>query len=568
MDGYLHAYQATNVAHEIYNSGQNATRDTLGDGTHFVEPVVADGQVYVATQDKVVQVYGLLSSRKSAATAAFLTADTATQGNWRKAYGADGYDIEGDLSANPTYAAPAISGDLTFTWAASTTEVRALQKASNPADRIAATWYSGTSFTIDSGITDQNSHQVALYCLDWESAGRREIVDVLDSNGNIVDSETAGSFANGVYMVWNVTGHVVFRVTMTRNVNAVVSGIFFGGPPAQQTAATAKFVKADTTTEGSWRTVYGGDGYNVGGDQSLNPGYAAPAFSGNSTWTWAASTSDVRALEKASNPSDRIAAAWYSGTSFTIDSGITDQNLHQVALYCLDWDNGGRQQTIQVFDLNGNVLDTENMTSFASGTYMVWNITGHVVFRVTLTGKLNGVASGIFFGGPLAKATASAIFVKTDSTTQGNWRAAYGADGYSIEADQSLNPSYAMPSISGNSTWTWVTSTTDARALQKAENLSDRIAATWYTQGTFFIDSGIQDQVQHQVALYCLDWDNIGRQETIQVLDSGGNILDTRSVAGFGGGLYMVWNVTGHVTFRITLADGKNSAVSGIFYGQ
>jgi hypothetical protein len=106
--------------------------------------------------------------------------------------------------------------------------VRALQKLSNPTDRIAATWYSGNPFIIDTNITDSASHQVALYCLDWDSANRQQTIDVLDSNGAVLNTQTlTTSFNGGVYLVWNVTGHVKFRVTSSAGVNAVVSGLFF-----------------------------------------------------------------------------------------------------------------------------------------------------------------------------------------------------------------------------------------------------------------------------------------------------------------------------------------------------
>jgi len=35
------------------------------------------------------------------------------------------------------------------------------------------------------------------------------------------------SFSGGVYLVWNVAGHVKVRVTLTGGANAVVSGFFF-----------------------------------------------------------------------------------------------------------------------------------------------------------------------------------------------------------------------------------------------------------------------------------------------------------------------------------------------------
>jgi outer membrane protein assembly factor BamB len=58
--GTLHAYDASNIGNELWNSDMNAARDALGDFTKFSIPVVANGKVYVITQSNELQVYGLL----------------------------------------------------------------------------------------------------------------------------------------------------------------------------------------------------------------------------------------------------------------------------------------------------------------------------------------------------------------------------------------------------------------------------------------------------------------------------------------------------------------------------
>ena len=55
----LHAYDATNLAHELYNSNQAGTRDQFGPGNKFITPMVANGRVFVGTQTGVA-VFGLL----------------------------------------------------------------------------------------------------------------------------------------------------------------------------------------------------------------------------------------------------------------------------------------------------------------------------------------------------------------------------------------------------------------------------------------------------------------------------------------------------------------------------
>ena len=55
----LHAYDATNLARELYNSDQNRPRDNPGSYVKFSVPTIANGRVYAGTKNSVA-VYGLL----------------------------------------------------------------------------------------------------------------------------------------------------------------------------------------------------------------------------------------------------------------------------------------------------------------------------------------------------------------------------------------------------------------------------------------------------------------------------------------------------------------------------
>jgi hypothetical protein len=55
----LHAYDATDLSRELYNSNQAASgRDQFGSGNKFITPMIANGKVYVGTTDGV-GVFGL-----------------------------------------------------------------------------------------------------------------------------------------------------------------------------------------------------------------------------------------------------------------------------------------------------------------------------------------------------------------------------------------------------------------------------------------------------------------------------------------------------------------------------
>jgi len=60
--GTLHAFDASNLAIELWNSDMNAASDGMGTVAKFANPTVANGKVYVPTFSNTVVVYGLLQN--------------------------------------------------------------------------------------------------------------------------------------------------------------------------------------------------------------------------------------------------------------------------------------------------------------------------------------------------------------------------------------------------------------------------------------------------------------------------------------------------------------------------
>ena len=399
--------------------------------------------------------------------------DTTTQGNWIGTYGTQGYDVIGDTPSLPSYATIAASGELTETWATSSTAPQALQNPGG-SGRIEAAWYSATRFTVSLNLTDGKVHDIELYALDLQSSPSRvEQIQISDAaTGAVLGTETLSSFTDGAYLNWRVEGDVAITITREAGANAVLSGIFID--PLTLTSSAA-FVKEDTTTQGTWMGSYGSDGYDIIDGPSSLPSYATVTVARNSTYEWSADTTDVCGLENPSSASPsthRIAAVWYAFSSFTIDVNLTDGQAHQIALYALDWDQLGRSETITITNAStGAVLSTETLSSFTNGAYLVWTVSGDVEITITALAGSNAVLNGLFFQPnsptPSLTPTATATFAKTDTTTQGTWLnpRAYGADGYNVAGATTKNPSYpayATVTASGSSTYTWSANTTDA----------------------------------------------------------------------------------------------------------
>ena len=156
----------------------------------------------------------------------------------------------------------------------------------------------------------------------------------------------------------------------------------------------------DTSTEGNWSFNYGGDGFQIANGMSQPAPDASVSMPGTSAYTWASSTSDVRALNNGVDATSRIASAYIGtyGNDFDIDLTLTGGN-QRVGLYLLDWDLAGRVEQVTINDTSTNaVIDTQTFSNFQNGQYAVWTLSGDVIIHIKRISGGSSVVSGIFFG--------------------------------------------------------------------------------------------------------------------------------------------------------------------------
>ena len=228
-------------------------------------------------------------------------------------YGASGYALAAwNGSSDATYLPDAtlslVQGSR-YLWANSTTEVQALE-SDDQATREAGCWFASSLLELQLSFSSAYSGNLALYALDWDSTSRTETVSVSDAAG----TEATGldsPFNEGAWMVFPISvasgGTATITVQSTGGANAVLSGIFLGGPGVQVSSAP----------QGNWVGTYGASGYalaawNGSSDATYLPDATLSLVQG-SRYLWANSTTEVQALES-DDQATREAGCWFASS--------------------------------------------------------------------------------------------------------------------------------------------------------------------------------------------------------------------------------------------------------------
>ncbi len=498
------------------------------------------------------------------AAATFVSLDKTTRGNWKGVYGADGYNIVADGGTFPAYATITTTGASQWVWNYSTTDPAALVKSATT-DRIASCWYAPTSYSINVNLTDGKLHRLALYCLDWDKLGRQQTVEVADGvSGAVLHTQTLTAFDGGSWLVWDVKGKVT--ITLKGLVgNAVAAGLFFSPASAAMPlpAATPVITPAggNFTSPASvaitTATPLAAIRYTLDGSipTASSPLFTAP-FTVSSSTTVKAKAFLVGLLDSAvasasftvtpqvAAPVISPAGGSYASAKQIIFSGAPSG---AVMRYTLD----GSEPTLYSLSYSGPMMIT------ASGTLKA---------KAFLPGSAPSATTSATFTISGYPPAAKAVFFGANSTTQGSWKGMYGTDGYQVVGDTANPPAFAHIIPNGKTDQVWASSTTDLRGLQKVFS-PDRIAAGWSASNSFTTDLNLTDGKTHRVTLYFVDWDRLGRAQTIDILDAvTGTVLNTRTINSFQNGSYQMYEIMGSVKIRITRTGGGSAVLNGLFF--
>lgn len=541
----------------------------------------------------------------------FVASDTTTKGSWKGVYGQDGNVIAKNSVAVPSYATFDPKNVNLYVLNPWSTDPRALLKALysySPSERIASQFHGSTYMDFEVNARDGQQHRIALYFCDWDNAGRSITVQALDAaTGAIFDSRALTGYSSGIYLLYDYRGRVVFRVNNNTPSpsapTASVSGFFWGGSSTPTPDTTPPSVSITSPLSGS--TISGTvtlsatgadnmgitslqfqlDGVNTGSALTAAPynlnwnstGIAngphsitavARDAAGNSTTSSPISIQVQNAAPDTVPPAVSISSP-AAGTTVsglvTISAAASDNVSVTGVQFKIDGNNAGPAITAAPYTISWNTATVGN------GSHMLTAEARDAAGNVTVSAAVSVVVSNA-----ASPSGNGASFLGTDTATLGNWKGVYGQDGNVIAQHSVAVPSYSTFEPRNVNLFVYNSFSTEARALDKAMytySSTERIATHYYSR--FYLDFaiGTRDGQPHRIALYFCDWNYLGRNVTVQVLDGASEaVLDTRILSSYTGGVYLVYQYRGSVIFRVknnnsSAVDSPNATLSALFWG-
>jgi hypothetical protein len=205
--------------------------DTTADGGDYIYMVRAVKLEQTASGSFYDLAEGSFSDPTTSAS--IVGVDSTTGGDWTGTYGSQGYDVIGGSSSLPSDVQLSSGNTLETTPDTGTSNDEALQQSPSSSSTSNQWWVSNTAannLSVNLDFTDDETHEVSLYFLDWRSSGIDDVVTITDSNtGSILQQINLSSFGGGKYLNLDLSGDVTIVLTspLGASQSPVLNGIFF-----------------------------------------------------------------------------------------------------------------------------------------------------------------------------------------------------------------------------------------------------------------------------------------------------------------------------------------------------
>jgi hypothetical protein len=217
------------------------------------------------------------------------------------------------------------------------------------------------------------------------------------------------------------------------------------------------------------------------------------------------------------------------------------------------------------------------------------NTTLHMTVTALVAGQTRFHKTLLFVVVPGDKRGTRARYVGRDDTTQGDWVGKYGTQGFSVCLKDGRSgfqlPGLEMLRGSGEEkhghdspfehgteeqhalhVWEKADSVTDKRVPLYGPGVAQRPPAAFTTQGEpLFLRVLTSDGKPRLLSLYLLDYPRKGFSVDIDLFDSAGHRLDTRTISNYGEGAYIRYYFTGRLTIRIRSRTTERPYLSAWF---
>jgi hypothetical protein len=242
--------------------------------------------------------------------------------------------------------------------------------------------------------------QPSSVVLDWQHANSPAFSHYMLSFGELHDPSTLTNFTTkntswtfsnlkpgtGYFFWVNAYDTNGLRCDLYRPIGAIAEA---GQSSYSEYCVSALYSGWERNDGGDWVGKYGSKGYLVASE----PDKASPVFGpiNNGTyWVWSANSSDPGAMETADGKS-RVAATWYSNDELSIPVHFTDNQIHRVTLFLLDYEQQG---LVQYLDFDEPIGNFGWLSS--PGMHVFFDVKGSAVLRFSKTSGPYVAISGLF----------------------------------------------------------------------------------------------------------------------------------------------------------------------------